>query len=254
MSIAATVGDALDLLSRHLGLHTSALVVTTRSVPEGLTIEFGTTYRGAGSDRQIMEYGMALITDFLRGYLPDQWRPLFVQFRHASPASLRLHHAAFGQNVYFNQEHNSICIDRAVLATPIHSTSAEKKKITSRLIRQRGFFDARGTVDRTHGMVRALLPYSTDCSIAAVAKLLGMSTRSLQRDLAEAEVTFEAIRDSIRADLARKYLMQSTMSVAEIADVLGYSQPSAFARSFRRWHQMSPLRFRKAGGALTASS
>jgi len=247
MNLAPTVGDALNLLGRHLGLHTGGLVLNARSVPEGIVMEYGTAYREADSDRQTMELGMALIANFVRGHLPD-WRPVYVQFRHAPPASIRTHHAMLGPNIYFNQEQTAICIDRPALATPIHHSSAETRKLASRILRRQEAFDAPGVVNRTQAIVRALLPYSTDCSIATVAGLLSLSTRSLQRSLAESDVSFEAIRDSVRADLAKKYLLQSTMSVAEIADVLGYSQPSAFARSFRRWHKVAPLRYRRAGG------
>ena len=253
MSLAATVGDALALMSQHLGLHSSGLVANARTVPEGLTIEYSIAYREAEGDRQLMEHGMALIANFVRSHLRD-WQPVYVQFRHAPSASLRLHHDIFGSNIYFNQERTSICVDPAALATPIHHSSGETKRLVSRLLRHHKSFDAHGVVNRTEGIVRALLPYSTDCSIAAVATFLGMSTRSLQRHLTQAAVTFEAIRDSVRADLAKKYLLQSTMSVAEIADVLGYSQPSAFARSFRRWHRMTPLRFRKVGGTAASST
>jgi len=247
MNLAPTIGDALNLLGRHLGLHSGGLILNSRSVPQGIVLEYGTAYLEADSDRQTMELGMAIVANFLRGHLAE-WRPIYVQFRHARPASIRMHHALFGPNVYFNQEHTAICIDRAALATPIHNSSSETRKLASRILRRREAFDAPGVVNRTQAIVRALLPYSTDCSMAAVAGLLGMSKRSLQRNLAASDVTFEAIRDSVRADLAKKYLLQSTMSVAEIADVLGYSQPSAFARSFRRWHQAAPLRYRKAGG------
>ena len=252
MNLAASVGDALALMSQHLSLHSSGLVANARTVPEGVTIEYSTAYSESEGDRQVMEHGMALVADFVRSHVRD-WQPVYVQFRHASRATLRLHHDIFGSNIYFNQERTSICIDYAALATSIHQSSAETKRLVSRLLRHHKSFDAHGVVNRTEGIVRALLPYSTDCSIAAVATFLGMSTRSLQRHLTQAAVTFEAIRDSVRADLAKKYLLQSTMSVAEIADVLGYSQPSAFARSFRRWHRVAPLRFRKMGGTLTSS-
>jgi len=247
MSLAATVGDALALLGQHMALHSGGLVVNSKSVPEGLLLEYGTAYRAAESDRQAMELGIALVANFVRGHQPDEWWPVYVQFRHSRPADIGLHLATFGSQVYFDQDKTSICIDRKALAAPIHASSSETRKVAARMLRQQGCFDVRGVVNRTEAMVRALLPFGTDCSIGAVANFLGMSTRSLQRSLADAEVTFEAIRDSTRADLAKKYLLQSTMSVAEIADVLGYSQPSAFARSFRRWHQMAPLRYRRSG-------
>ena len=48
------------------------------------------------------------------------------------------------------------------------------------------------------------------------------------------------MRDQIRADLALKYLRQSTLQLGEISEILGFAEPSVFTRSFRRWHGCTP--------------
>jgi len=54
--------------------------------------------------------------------------------------------------------------------------------------------------------------------------------RSLQRRLFEAGTTFEELREQVREDLAVKYVQQSNLRLAEISEILGYSQQSAFKR------------------------
>lgn len=79
---------------------------------------------------------------------------------------------------------------------------------------------------------------------AAVARHLGMSERTLQRRLSEEGVAFATLVEEVRAELARLYLGDPKLAVFEVAFLLGYSEPSAFNRAFRRWTGMSPSQFR----------
>jgi AraC-like DNA-binding protein len=51
-----------------------------------------------------------------------------------------------------------------------------------------------------------------------------------------------------RHDLALPLLGDGRLAVAEVAFLLGYEDPSAFHRAFRRWSGLSPLVFRRASG------
>ena len=83
------------------------------------------------------------------------------------------------------------------------------------------------------------MPFSA-CTVGEVAGAIATSPRTLQRQLAENGTTFQKLRDQIRADLALKYLRQSTLQLAEISEILGFAEPSVFTRSFRRWHGCTP--------------
>jgi AraC-like DNA-binding protein len=94
-------------------------------------------------------------------------------------------------------------------------------------------------------MIRALLPF-TDSSLGAIARALAISPRSLQRRLLEARTTFDELREQVREDLALKYVQQSNLRLAEISELLGYSQQSAFSRAFKRLRGVTPRQFRAA--------
>ena len=81
---------------------------------------------------------------------------------------------------------------------------------------------------------------------AALADRLHMSERTLTRRLDEKSLTFRALLDAIRRDLALGYAAQSDYSVTEITYLLGFSDVSNFARSFRRWTGRSPSQYRAA--------
>jgi AraC-like DNA-binding protein len=84
-----------------------------------------------------------------------------------------------------------------------------------------------------------------DTQIQSVARDLSTSTRSLQRRLAAAGVSYNQLRDQVRKEAAERYLSDAPLSIAEIAYLLGYSEPAAFNRAFKRWHDESPQTFRQ---------
>jgi AraC-like DNA-binding protein len=75
---------------------------------------------------------------------------------------------------------------------------------------------------------------------------MGVSARTLQRRLGEEGSSFSRVLDELRRDLSDELLSDRKLSVAEVAFLLGYSEPSAFQRAFRRWRGVSPRRFRVA--------
>lgn len=78
-----------------------------------------------------------------------------------------------------------------------------------------------------------------------VAQRLAMSPRTLQRRLAELDISFQPLLDRTRAELARGYLLEGNLTLAEIALLLGYSEQSAFNRAFKRWTGQTPTALRK---------
>jgi AraC-like DNA-binding protein len=89
-----------------------------------------------------------------------------------------------------------------------------------------------------------------DPTVQVVAKKLATTPRTLQRRLSEEGTSFVEILDKIRAELSTRYLADAALSVTEVAFLLGFSEPSAFARAHRRWFGRAP----RERSALTHSS
>ena len=79
-----------------------------------------------------------------------------------------------------------------------------------------------------------------DAGIDRVARTLGMSRQTLYRRLKAEGVTFEEILDAKRRQLAIRYLKLDRISVKAVAYKLGFSDPAAFSRAFKRWTGISP--------------
>ena len=82
-------------------------------------------------------------------------------------------------------------------------------------------------------------------TLASVARRLGTSPRTLQRRLVEEGTSYQAVLDEVRSETAARYLADSALSCAEVGYLLGFSEPAAFHRAFKRWKGETPRDYRK---------
>lgn len=117
-----------------------------------------------------------------------------------------------------------------------------EKELTSRL---RQLEPEAEVSERVRRVLIDLLP-SGHASVEAVCSRLALSKRSLQRKLKEEGVTFQAVLDATRADLAITYLRDQNLSAEEISYLLAYRDPNSFYRAFHDWTGMTPAQARAA--------
>jgi AraC-like DNA-binding protein len=78
-----------------------------------------------------------------------------------------------------------------------------------------------------------------------VAKALGLSAQILSEKLAEENTSFDHVVDRLRHSLALQYVKEPTISLAQIARLLGYAGPTSFNNAFARWTGKSASDARK---------
>lgn len=79
-----------------------------------------------------------------------------------------------------------------------------------------------------------------------VARELRLSARTLQPRLLEEELTFHNLVEEARREMAKHYLLQSSLELNETAYLLGYEDPNSFIRAFYKWEGSSPGEWRSA--------
>jgi AraC-like DNA-binding protein len=79
-----------------------------------------------------------------------------------------------------------------------------------------------------------------------MARLLKMSVRTLHRRLSDEGTSHKQLLEQLRRELAATYLRERAIAISEAAYLLGFSEPSAFHRAFRRWTGQTPAEFRAA--------
>ena len=104
---------------------------------------------------------------------------------------------------------------------------------------------------KVENAIAPLLPHG-QATIEKVAKELGVSRRTLTRRLASEGLTFRKLLNSLRIDLAKRYLQEKNLPISEIAWLLGYRETSAFNHAFKRWTGSTPKRGIPSLSKLTA--
>lgn len=92
-----------------------------------------------------------------------------------------------------------------------------------------------------------ILEPGRSCTIERVAEKLGTTPRTLSRYLKAADQSFTEMRNDVRAQHAERYLRDSSLPIASIAERLGYSDQASFSKAFRSWTGQSPGDFRRSG-------
>ncbi len=171
-----------------------------------------------------------------------------VDFRCDEPKQSEDHRLFFGAPIRFAQPVSRLGFDSAMLALPISRSDQALKQFlrgapANILLRYR--YDA-----GTAAAVRRRLSQKEPANWSGFSALAGdmrMSPSTLRHRLHDEGQTYAGIKDDIRRDLARSMLVNTRQTVSEIATRLGYSEPSAFYRAFKKWVGVSPETFRKSG-------
>ncbi len=170
-----------------------------------------------------------------------------VRFQHAAPDDTEDYDRVLQAPVVFEAAYNEVVFPLEALAVPHVKADPGLAAVLDR--HGQASLDALPRVDSLGDRVRSLLMKELqggNPSADTVAEQLRMSARTLARRLADEGTSHKAILDELRADLARRYLADRALAISEVAFLLGFSEPSAFHRAFKRWTGQTPTQFRSA--------
>lgn len=252
MRNARTIRQMCEVLSDNFDLYSDAALVSVESTGDGAFLSWTTSVGQRQGEVQMSEFALSVFAATIRNHLHLDWSPVAALFRHARPTgSLSLHRRSFGSDVRFNQDRNALLLDRRTLEAPLKARDAAARAVATRLVRLEDDRSGKHLGRSVEAVIRSLMPYAP-CTIAEVSRALDLPTRTLQFKLQRMGISFIAVRDAVRADLASKYLRHSELSAAQVAEILGYDDSTSFSRAFRRWHGRSVREFRRESVGETA--
>jgi AraC-like DNA-binding protein len=191
-----------------------------------------------------VDVAMALLLDMCRMNAGAALRPMAASLRRGKPGRADAYERFFGCPVRFGAEENAFVLSASDADRPLPSSNKQLAAVFDRMLTEElARLDKSDVVARCRAAVLEHLP-SGEASAEDTAKQLHMSPRTLQRKLAEAATTYIQLVDDTRKDLALRYVEDPSRSITDITFSLGFSQPSAFTRAFRRWTGVSPSAFR----------
>jgi AraC-like DNA-binding protein len=176
-------------------------------------------------------------------------RPNEVCFRHALPEYASEYERVFACPVRFSAEANEIVFNRRLLDLQ----QLHRDELLCELLRARAdeLMTKANDTERLAERIFEGLKYQLllgDADTSRLAQRLGMTMRSLQRRLQESSLSLSRLVDDARRAVACSSLRRRDVPIKDLAHRLGFSEPSAFHRAFKRWTGMTPAQFREARG------
>ena len=191
------------------------------------------------------ETGIAVLVQFCRSLVRTPEPLLAVNFVNRRPADPQPYLEFFGCPVSFGQSETVVRVSVATLALPLKTADPsliaimerQADRLLDRLPREEPAVEL---VRRT--IARQL--HESEPDIDSVAAASGFASRTLQRRLRAAGSSFRQELARVRRQMAETYLRDPRLSIADVALLLGYSEHSAFSRSFKEWTGVAAQRWR----------
>jgi AraC-like DNA-binding protein len=251
-----TIGDVLDRFSRYAQI-----------LNDGLRIDF--------ERERAVAYCRCTFVESMNNYLlrtPDQavdaiWtgvarelgrltaKPLVakeVWFRRKAPsaAERKEYERVFAAPLRFGALEDRFVIPIGYLETPVRSANpallAAFEQHANALL---AGMAKQGSKSQQVAQVLATRLKGSVPALKEIAQELAMSDRNLQRALRNDGTSFQRVLDEVRRDLAVRHLADPATSAGQVGFLLGFSEPSAFHRAFRRWTGQAPSAYRAAQSA-----
>lgn len=242
MSSSATLLEALQRFIRLRRIIDSQCVNTLEEVDGGY--KFGWS-NADGCESQIgAEAFVAAMITLCRWGSGPAFSPEWVSLCHEETESAQRYRRFFNAPVEFQANENALLLSEEALLRPLMTANKELALSSEKLSRDHlAQIEKTGVVSLVHNKLVEFLPQRTFTE-DILAEELGMSLRSMQRRLLEEGTSYESLLQSVRKEAALQLLQKEALSIADIAQQLGFSSASNFGRAFKRWTGRSPASFR----------
>jgi AraC-like DNA-binding protein len=169
--------------------------------------------------------------------------PKAVHFTHREPSYHAEYERVFGAPLVFGSHMNALLMDEEFLSIRLPRTRTNRYVFGVLSAHAEALLKNLESSKSTRGRVESLLMpilHTGEASMDLITGKLGLSRQTLFRKLKAEGVTFEKVLDELRHRLALYYLSGKKVSVNETAYLVGFSDPAAFSRAFKRWTGSSP--------------
>ncbi len=244
-----SLADVLECSARYLFLHARSLSLTLEPDPYGdrgvLALRYG-VQAGSATPVQGTDLGLAFVHRTIARLVDDRYGLRSVELPYRPRAPIADYEEFFGAPVRVERPFAALRVPSSLASRPLSGGDENLHRLAMAfLAEQSGGADA-AIAPKVRAAVRQLLGTSAP-EIGAVARLLTVHPRTLQRRLAAERTSFAAILDEIRRDAARRYLTTTDMPMSQVASLIGLSEQATFTRCARRWWGTTPTAVRRAG-------
>jgi AraC-like DNA-binding protein len=238
------VRGALGIFIAHLHLHNEALRIDMRERAGQATLSLHLELGEPLAMRQSIELGVGVLYRIMAQLLGSKWKPELVAFVHGRPRGATAHRRIFGGRIEFDHDFSGIvCLSRD-LDRPNPMANPSFRRYSQQYLHLIDRPRAVTTVEQVRQLIFGLLPAGR-CSLKTIAHSLGVDRQTVHRHLVASGTTYSILLDEVRCELAMRYVSEGERPIAEVGEVLGFSEISSFSRWFRRKFGVAPSAWRQ---------
>jgi AraC-like DNA-binding protein len=250
-----TVRGALGIFIAYLHLHNEALRIELGEEDGIATLMLHLDLGEPLVMRQSIELAVGVLYRNLVQLLGSNWRAELVAFGHGRPRGSTAHRRIFGGRIEFDHDFSGIvCLSRD-LDRPNPMANPSFRRYAQQYLHLIDRPKSATTTDHVRQLMFALLPAGR-CSLKSIARNLEVDRQTVHRHLVGSGTTYTKLLDEVRGDLAARYVLERRRTLAEVGEILGFSEISSFSRWFRRRFGAAPSAWREAkqtGGPYATS-
>ena len=244
-----TIGDALRNVVSHATIWQTGTHFAFRLTKDDIGVEYAITHPAVEDRAQNAEFSISYVKNIVDRLNERPVTPSDVFFEHDPIAGMDAYEHVLGVRPLFNQPTNAIFYPRIYENKRIAFADLQLFPVIKRHLR-----DMASAVPKSESLegdvvyhIRQFLPRGT-ATLENIAGVMGLQTRTMQRRLKQKGVSFTGLLERVRHETGTHHLTETSMSISEIAYLLGYCDTSAFIKAFRKQTGMTPSRFREAQG------
>ncbi len=246
LSTSQNVGEAIKSGFKYLRLNGPIFSVKLFLDSEQAVIQIENTLEVGDLLPFCSEYFLSSIVSLFKELTGHELDIQTLALPYARPNYAKLYDERFQCSVIFEQNHCELRFDASVLSQTLltHDAATLKRYLVS-------CQSIVETLDSKHLLTNQIktIFYQTAGSFPTIEQLadeFGCSSRTLRRELTNYGSSYQVLLTEVRVELAKELLLGTTMSIDDIGDRLGYSDPANFRRAFKRWLNKTPAQFRSA--------
>ena len=233
-----TLREVLLAMIDYRHLMNEALALQMQDVGEDVVIRTEVMTETTHS-RQATELALGVLARAGGALLGNRWKPHRVMFSHEAPPDLQPHRRIFKCKLEFASEYNAFVCAAKDLDAPNFAANPALARYAEQLLESLPKAQDRSTSMEVREAIYVLLPMGR-ATVEQVAKKLGLNVRTLQRQLEEDGVTFSELINSVRRELAVRYVRSGQHALGQVAELLGYSTQTSFTRWFKSEFGVAP--------------
>ncbi len=194
----------------------------------------------------LVEFECCQKLEILKFVIGGDFKPVKILFQYGPTGYVDKYRQIFRSPLLFQQKKSGLVFNKEYLDFPNPNPQSYIKEILSRHANK--LLAELDQSKRFQDKVRKLIIKhldSGDANMEMISDELRLSSRTVYRRLREENITFKTLLNDIKKELAQAYLKDPAYTINDISCLLGFSEPSAFHRAFKRWFGTNPSQYRQ---------